>query len=140
MSKRLSALIVEDSEQDATLLVRELRRGGYDLSFDRVETPDAMRAALDDRSWDIVLSDYSMPRFSAPAALALVRERNLDLPFIIISGTVGEETAVPPWRRCVPALTISSSRDRSPGCSPRSGARCAMRICVPKRKRFRSNS
>jgi signal transduction histidine kinase len=94
MSRQLSALIVEDNEQDATLLVRELRRGGYDLSFDRVETPDAMRAALDNRTWDIVLSDYSMPRFSAPAALALVRERNLDLPFIIISGTIGEETAV----------------------------------------------
>jgi signal transduction histidine kinase len=94
MSKQLSALIVEDNEQDATLLVRELRRGGYDLSFDRVETPDAMSAALDKRIWDIVLSDYSMPRFSAPAALALVRERNLDLPFIIISGTIGEETAV----------------------------------------------
>jgi signal transduction histidine kinase len=94
MSRQLSALIVEDNEQDATLLVRELRRGGYDLSFDRVETPDAMCAALDKRTWDIVLSDYSMPRFSAPAALALVRERNLDLPFIIISGTIGEETAV----------------------------------------------
>jgi signal transduction histidine kinase len=94
MSKPLSALIVEDNEQDATLLVRELRRGGYDLSFDRVQTPDAMCAALDKRTWDIVLSDYSMPRFSAPAALALVRERNLDLPFIIISGTIGEDTAV----------------------------------------------
>jgi signal transduction histidine kinase len=94
VSKQLRALIVEDSEQDATLLARELRRGGYDLSFDRVETPDAMCAALDKRTWDIVLSDYSMPRFSAPAALALVRERNLDLPFIIISGTIGEETAV----------------------------------------------
>jgi len=57
MSKPLSALIVEDSEQDAALLVRELRRGGYDLSFDRVETPDAMSAALDRRTWDIVLSD-----------------------------------------------------------------------------------
>jgi signal transduction histidine kinase len=94
VSKPLSALIVEDNEQDATLLVRELRRGGYDLSFDRVETPEAMRAALDNQTWDIVLSDYSMPRFSGPAALALVRERNLDLPFIIISGTVGEEIAV----------------------------------------------
>jgi signal transduction histidine kinase len=94
VSKPLRTLIVEDSEQDATLLIRELRRGGYDLSFERVETPDAMHAALDRRSWDIVLSDYSMPRFSGPAALALVRGRNLDLPFIIISGTVGEETAV----------------------------------------------
>jgi signal transduction histidine kinase len=94
VSRQLNALIVEDNEQDAALLVRELRRGGYDLTFDRVETPNAMCAALDKRSWDIVLSDYSMPRFSAPAALALVRERDLDLPFIIISGTIGEETAV----------------------------------------------
>src|ERR1700719_5040981 len=94
VSKPLRALIVEDSEQDAALLVRELRRGGYDLSFERVETLAAMQAALDKNSWDVVLSDYSMPRFSAPAALALVRERNLDLPFIIISGTIGEETAV----------------------------------------------
>jgi signal transduction histidine kinase len=94
VSGPLRALIVEDSERDATLLLRELRRGGYDLTFERVETPDAMHAALDNRIWDIVLSDYSMPRFSGPAALALVRGRNLDLPFIIISGTVGEETAV----------------------------------------------
>ena len=94
MSKPLRTLIVEDSEQDAALLIRELRRGGYDLSFERVETPDAMHAALDRRTWDIVLSDYAMPRFSGPAALALVRGRKLDLPFIIISGTVGEETAV----------------------------------------------
>jgi signal transduction histidine kinase len=94
VSKSLRALIVEDSEHDAALLIRELRRGGYDLSFARVETPDAMHAALDDQTWDIVLSDYSMPRFSGPAALELVRARDLDLPFIIISGTVGEETAV----------------------------------------------
>jgi len=94
VSKPLRALVVEDSELDAALLVRELRRGGYDLSFARVETADAMQAALDNQSWDVVLSDYSMPHFSAPAALALVRGRELDLPFIIISGTVGEETAV----------------------------------------------
>jgi signal transduction histidine kinase len=94
VSKPLRALVVEDSELDAALLVRELRRGGYDLSFERVETADAMQAALDNQTWDVVLSDYSMPRFSAPAALALVRGRDLDLPFIIISGTVGEEAAV----------------------------------------------
>ena len=93
MSGPLRALIVEDIELDAALLVRELRRA-YDLSFERVETPDAMQAALDKGTWDIVLSDYSMPRFSGPAALALVRGCDLDLPFIIISGTVGEDTAV----------------------------------------------
>jgi signal transduction histidine kinase len=112
MSKQLSALIVEDNEQDATLLVRELRRGGYDLSYDRVETPDAMRAALDTGTWDIVLSDYSMPRFNAPAALALVRERNLDLPFIIISGTIGEETAVASLRAGAHDFIVKGSLSR----------------------------
>jgi signal transduction histidine kinase len=90
----LGVLIVEDNERDAMLLLRELKRGGYEVSYERVDTPEMMTAALDRRTWDIVLSDYSMPRFSAPAALAVVKERGLDLPFIIISGTIGEETAV----------------------------------------------
>jgi signal transduction histidine kinase len=94
VSKPLRALIVEDSEQDAALLIRELRRGGYELKFERVETPEAMHAALDRQAWDIVLSDFSMPRFSGTEALAVVRGRNLDIPFIIVSGTIGEETAV----------------------------------------------
>jgi signal transduction histidine kinase len=90
----LRALIVEDVEADALLLVRELKRGGFDVTFERVDTPETMSAALDEQSWDVVLSDYSMPRFSALAALALVKERKINLPFIIVSGTVGEETAV----------------------------------------------
>jgi DNA-binding NtrC family response regulator len=90
----LSVLIVEDNERDAALLLRELKRGGYEVAHERVDTPEVMSAALERRTWDIVLSDYSMPRFSAPAALAMVKERGLDLPFIIVSGTVGEETAV----------------------------------------------
>ena len=112
MSKPLRALIVEDSKVDAALLVRELRRGGYDLSFERVETADAMHAALDRQTWDVVLSDYSMPRFSAPAALAVVRERNLDLPFIIISGTIGEETAVTSLRAGAHDFLIKGSLAR----------------------------
>jgi signal transduction histidine kinase len=87
-------LIVEDSERDALLLVREIRRGGYDPVFERVETASGMRAALERDSWDVVLSDYAMPQFSAPAALALIKEVGLDVPFIILSGTIGEETAV----------------------------------------------
>jgi signal transduction histidine kinase len=94
MGKPLKALIVEDVEQDALLVALELRRGGFDLSFERVDTPEAMSEALTRQSWDVVISDYSMPRFSAPLALALVKERNLDLPFIIVSGTVGEDIAV----------------------------------------------
>jgi signal transduction histidine kinase len=112
VGKPLRALVVEDSERDAALLVRELRRGGYDLSFERVETADAMQAALDSQTWDVVLSDYSMPRFSAPAALALVRGRNLDLPFIIISGTIGEETAVTSLRAGAHDFLIKGSLAR----------------------------
>jgi len=98
MSTPLHVLIVEDSEDDTLLLVRALRRGGYDLTFERVETAAAMSAALDQQTWDIIISDYAMPYFSAPAALTLLKESGLDLPFIIVSGAVGEETAVEAMR------------------------------------------
>jgi signal transduction histidine kinase len=94
MGRPLRVLLVEDIEQDALLLLRELKRGGFDVTHERVDTPEAMSTALAKRPWDVVLSDYSMPRFSAPLALALVKERKLDLPFIIVSGTVGEDIAV----------------------------------------------
>jgi two-component system, cell cycle sensor histidine kinase and response regulator CckA len=94
----LAILIVEDSEADAALVLRELRRLGRPIDFDRVDTPDAMRAALQRREWDVVISDWSMPTFSGPAALALVEELELDLPFIIVSGTIGEEHAVAAMR------------------------------------------
>ena len=91
---RLRALVVEDSEDDARLLIRHLVRGGYDPFVSRVETPEEMRRLLDDEVWDIIIADYSLPRFSAVEALEIFRERDLDIPFIILSGTIGEETAV----------------------------------------------
>lgn len=94
MSETLRVLIVEDSEDDVLLLLRELRRGGYDPVHMRVEDAEAMQAALEQHEWDVVLSDYSMPRFSAPAALALLQQSGIDLPFIIVSGTIGETVAV----------------------------------------------
>jgi two-component system cell cycle sensor histidine kinase/response regulator CckA len=95
MSVPLRLLLIEDSENDAALLVRALRRGGYaDLTYARVETAETMRAALAGQPWDLVISDYSMPQFSGPAALQLLLEVGIDLPFIVVSGTVGEETAV----------------------------------------------
>src|SRR5262245_43562399 len=97
MNPALRALIVEDSDVDVVLLLRELRRG-YDLTFTRVYTPEDMRAALERQAWDVVISDYAMARFDAMAALALIKEKGLDLPFIIVSGTVGEETAVAAMR------------------------------------------
>lgn len=90
----LQVLIIEDNEDDLQLALRELRKGGYDVTFERVETAEALIAALDRQPWDIILSDYSMPNFSAPAALQIVLEKDSDLPFLIISGTVGEDTAV----------------------------------------------
>ena len=94
MAKPLRVLFVEDREQDVDLLVLELRRGGYDPARERVDTPEAFGAALGRQAWDIILCDYRMPRFSALEALELFRERGVDVPFIVVSGTVGEETAV----------------------------------------------
>ena len=71
-----------------------LKQGGYDLTSERVDTPESMRAALDRQGWDVVVSDYVMPRFSGLSALRILQERGLDLPFIIVSGHIGEETAV----------------------------------------------
>jgi two-component system cell cycle sensor histidine kinase/response regulator CckA len=94
MGTPLQVLIVEDSEDDAFLLVRELRRSGYDPNFERVDTPEAMAAALEKQSWDVILSDYVMPRFDGLAALKLLQRTGLDIPFIIVSGSIGEDTAV----------------------------------------------
>jgi two-component system, cell cycle sensor histidine kinase and response regulator CckA len=98
MTAALRLLLVEDSPTDAKLVISELKRAGRDVDFERVETADAMRAALERGAWDIVISDWSMPRFSALAALAVLKQSNLDLPFIIVSGTIGEDTAVDAMR------------------------------------------
>src|SRR5437867_8211074 len=94
MQVPLRVLIAEDSEDDARLLLRELQRAGYQPTFERVDTPAAMTSALDRHAWDLVIGDYSMPAFSGPAALALLRARDPDTPFIFVSGTIGEDVAV----------------------------------------------
>lgn len=92
--KSLKILLIEDSENDAHLLAREIRRLGYEAQIQRVETAEALQSKLKNGSWDVILCDYSLPHFDAPHALEIVRESGLDLPFIIISGTIGEESAV----------------------------------------------
>jgi signal transduction histidine kinase len=95
MGAPLRVLLVEDSEDDALLLVRMLRRGGFDPTWDRVDTAAGMEAALDGRSWDLVISDHGMPAFNSSAALELLRRKGfVDLPFIIVSGQIGEDAAV----------------------------------------------
>ncbi len=98
MNHSLRVLMVEDLEDDMLLTLRELRRGGYTVEALRVETPAEMQAALDRECWDIVIADYTLPLFSAPAALKLLQQQQQDLPFIIVSGTIGEETAVDAMR------------------------------------------
>ena len=90
----LRALIIEDSEDDTDLLLRELRHGGYDPSHVRVETAETMSVELSSQTWDIVFSDFTMPQFNAFGALELLRSTHQDIPFIIVSGTIGEDRAV----------------------------------------------
>ena len=98
MNIPLRVLIVDDSEEDTLLMVRELRRNGYDLAFERVDTAEAMNTAFDSREWDIIIADYMMPRFSGVAALELVKDRGIGLPFIMVSGKIGEDIAVEAMR------------------------------------------
>ncbi|HEV2468265.1 MAG TPA: ATP-binding protein [Candidatus Sulfotelmatobacter sp.] len=91
---QIRLLMIEDSEDDAALILRELRRGGFEPQFKRVDSAESMRAALDEDNWDIVVCDYSMPHFSGKDALKLLRDTGSDIPFIFVSGTIGEDTAV----------------------------------------------
>jgi hypothetical protein len=95
---KLRVLVVEDSVADAQLLIHELRRSIGSVEFERVEDATAMRAALRGELWDFVISDWSMPNFSALAALGVVGELGLDIPFVIVSGTIGEDVAVSAMR------------------------------------------
>jgi len=94
MSVPLRLLLIEDSEEDALLLIREITRGGFDVRNERVETPEAMADALISEGWDLIISDYILPRFSGLAALRLFQQKGFDLPFIIVSGKIGEDIAV----------------------------------------------
>src|SRR5664280_1089673 len=92
--KSLRSLIIEDSEDDTLLLIRNLKKGGYNPVYERVETADAMKKALKEMQWDISLCDYKMPKFNAPSAIAVLKEANVDIPLIIISGTIGEDVGI----------------------------------------------
>ena len=94
MSTPLRVLIVEDQEDDAALMLRELRRAQFEPESERVETEQELRDALEKGGWDIVLSDHGLPRFNSLQALNMLHESGLDLPFIIVSGSIGEDLAV----------------------------------------------
>ncbi|QYZ66280.1 MAG: histidine kinase [Gammaproteobacteria bacterium (ex Lamellibrachia satsuma)] len=94
MTDEIRVLIIEDSEDDALLLVRELRKGGYTPSFQRVDSPQEVKAALERDQWDLVITDHNMPQFSSTDALRLAKTHQPDIPIIIVSGSIGEEVAV----------------------------------------------
>jgi len=94
MSEEFRVLVAEDSEDDALLILRELQRVGYETTHQRVDTPEKLIAALDSQEWDAIIADYFMPQFSGLAALQIYTARDLDIPFIVVSGKAGEETAV----------------------------------------------
>jgi diguanylate cyclase (GGDEF)-like protein len=93
-TQALNVILVEDSEDDAYLLKRQLQDAGYDVNIERVDNRSALLSALDRGPWDIAFSDFSMPQFDGMQALQVIREHDKDLPFIIVSGTIGEERAV----------------------------------------------
>lgn len=94
MGQPLHVLIVEDSKVDTELVVQELKAGGFDPDYKRVDRPMAFKEALEEDSWDLIISDYVMPHFSEPAAMEILKKSKKDIPFIVISGKIGEETAV----------------------------------------------
>ena len=98
-TKLLRVLVAEDSDDDLLLLIRELRKGGFEVQYEQVDSAGAFEKALDEKLWDIVISDYCMPSFSGLDALDILNSKNLDVPFVIVSGEIGEVVAVEAMRR-----------------------------------------
>jgi diguanylate cyclase (GGDEF)-like protein/PAS domain S-box-containing protein len=114
MSEDLNVLLVEDLETDALLVLHELRRGGFNPIWQRVQTAPELRAALDSRTWDIIISDYRLPGFGAPAALEIAKHSQKDIPFILVSGTIGEVSAVEMMKAGVHDYLMKDNLNRLP--------------------------
>src|SRR5260370_9260142 len=114
MSASLRVLLVEDSEADEALILRELKHGGYDPTLERVKDGKAFKAALEAQPWDIVISDHSLPGFSGLAALAELRATGKDIPFILVSGTIGERLAVEVMRAGAQDYVLKGDLTRLP--------------------------
>ena len=127
MGKVIRILFVEDSPDDVLLTARVLTKAGFELLYERVETAETMRAALAGGTWDVILADYNMPHFSAPDALTTLKEYGLDLPFIVVSGTIGEEKAVEVMRQGAHDYVMKQNLLRLPQAIEREMADAVMR-------------
>ncbi|TAK84210.1 MAG: EAL domain-containing protein [Betaproteobacteria bacterium] len=127
MSESLRLLLVEDSENDAKLVVRTLKRGGFDVRSERVASAATMVAALERQAWDAVISDYNMPQFTGLDALNILRFTGLDIPFILISGTVGEEIAVDALKAGASDYVLKGNLQRLPNVLQRELREAAIR-------------
>lgn len=94
MKEHLNILIIEDSELDAELIIHNLKKAEYSISFKRIESASELTHALKENEWDLIIADYSLPQFDAPTALKILHDSGLDIPFIVVSGRIGEETSV----------------------------------------------
>ena len=112
MTERLRILQVEDSESDAALVLRVLQKAGLDVHSSRVEDAPSLRAALLANPWDAIICDYQLPQFDAPSAFAIVKEMKLDVPFIVVSGAIGEDRAVAMMKSGVHDYLMKSHLDR----------------------------
>ena len=114
MKTQLRILFVEDRPEDALLITRELERAEYKISYERVDTEPVLRQALAREHWDAVLCDYTMPQFSGGAALRVVNEIAADMPFIYVSGTIGEDVAVEALKSGAQDYVMKSNLKRLP--------------------------
>ena len=114
MTTPLRVLVVEDSEDDAQLVLRQLRVGGYDAQWTRVDSPEGLRRALETQPWDVIICDYAMPHLDGLRALRIVRASGSDMPFIIVSGKIGEDTAVAAMKAGAHDYVMKDRLDRLP--------------------------
>lgn len=114
MSEYIRVLIVDDSEDDALLITDELREHGYDLYYLRIETPEAMTDALSNQAWDVIIADYTMPNFSGPEALHILKQTGLDIPFIFVSGTAADRTGIDMMRAGAKDFILKNNLSRLP--------------------------
>ncbi len=93
MPEPLKALLIEDSDDDATLIVHELEHGGFEVNYERIDTSDEIEKALSNKKWDIIFCDHAMPQICAPEALQMAKKLSPDTPFVIVSGWMSDDLA-----------------------------------------------